>query len=469
MAELVEHDDGADTPREGDDREGDDRAPPPAQPLAKTKKKGKGKKKAPPAPTSEAQRREELQQLVARMRRSRVQDDAKERKAHKFWDTQPVPKLDEVIPSCEGINDVIEPNKEQSAIRQEPYAMPEGFAWSDLDVTDEGVLREIYTLLNENYVEDDDAMFRFDYSMGFLTWALTPPGYRKEFHLGVRAARGKKGLMAFITGVPAFCIVRGKRVKTVEINYLCVHKRLRTKRLAPVLIKEITRRVNLAGIFQAVYTAGVVLPKPVASCRYYHRSLKPKKLIEIGFSRLAPRMTMARTIKLYKLPEAPKTPGFRAMAAGDVKECTALLETYLSQFQLRPQLDEHEVAHWILPRAGVVDAFVVEDPTSGAITDLCSFYHLPSTVIGNDKHNTLKAAYSFYNVATSVPLTDLMRDALICARNVQLDVFNALNVMENDRFLKDLKFGIGDGHLQYYLYNWKCAEMSHEDVGLVLL
>ena len=85
--------------------------------------------------------------------------------------------------------------------------------------------------------------------------------------------------MAFITGVPAFCIVRGKRVKTVEINYLCVHKRLRTKRLAPVLIKEITRRVNLAGIFQAVYTAGVVLPKPVASCRYYHRSLEPKKLI----------------------------------------------------------------------------------------------------------------------------------------------------------------------------------------------
>ena len=34
-----------------------------------------------------------------------------------------------------------------------------------------------------------------------------------------------------------------------------------------------------------------------------------------------------------------------------------------------------------------------------------------------------------------------MRDALICARNVQMDVFNALNVMENDQFLKDLKFG----------------------------
>ena len=53
----------------------------------------------------------------------------------------------------------------------------------------------------------------------------------------------------------------------VEINFLCVHKKLRSKRVAPVLIREITRRVNCKGLFQAVYTAGVVLPRPVASCR----------------------------------------------------------------------------------------------------------------------------------------------------------------------------------------------------------
>ena len=31
-------------------------------------------------------------------------------------------------------------------------------------------LKELYTLLNENYVEDDDNMFRFDYSPDFLRW-----------------------------------------------------------------------------------------------------------------------------------------------------------------------------------------------------------------------------------------------------------------------------------------------------------
>jgi glycylpeptide N-tetradecanoyltransferase len=49
----------------------------------------------------------------------------------------------------------------------------------------------------------------------------------------------------------------------VEINFLCIHKLLREKRLAPVLIQEITRRVNLQNIFQAVFTAGSLMPRPL--------------------------------------------------------------------------------------------------------------------------------------------------------------------------------------------------------------
>lgn len=111
----------------------------------------------------------------------------------------------------------------------------------------------------------------------------------------------------------------------VEINFLCVHKKLRSKRVAPVLIREITRRVNLQNIFQAVYTAGVVLPKPIATCRYWHRSLNPKKLIEIKFSHLSRNMTMQRTLKFYKLPENPKVQGFRKLEIEDVSQTHKLL------------------------------------------------------------------------------------------------------------------------------------------------
>lgn len=99
----------------------------------------------------------------------------------------------------------------------------------------------------------------------------------------------------------------------VEINFLCVHKKLRSKRVAPVLIKEITRRVNVEGIFQAVYTAGVLLPKPIAICRYWHRSLNPKKLVDVQFSALHQRMTLQRMIRIYRLPEVGRGGGVEAV------------------------------------------------------------------------------------------------------------------------------------------------------------
>ena len=53
-------------------------------------------------------------------------------------------------------------------------------------------MKELYTLLHENYVEDGDNMFRFDYSMPFLRWALQPPGSRMEWMVGVRVAQTRK-------------------------------------------------------------------------------------------------------------------------------------------------------------------------------------------------------------------------------------------------------------------------------------
>lgn len=382
-------------------------------------------------------------------------------KQYQFWSTQPVPKMDEKIT----VSGPIEPDKSISEIRQEPYSLPSGFMWDTLVLDDPLVLKELYTLLTENYVEDDDAMFRFDYPPQFLKWALQPPGWRKEWHCGVRVCKSSK-LVGFISAVPAKLCLYDSVQTMVEINFLCVHKKLRSKRVAPVLIREITRRVNLTGIFQAVYTAGVVLPKPIGTCRYWHRSLNPKKLIEVKFSHLSRNMTMQRTLKLYKLPEQTKTPGFRKMVSSDVPKAKSLLLEYLKKFDLVPMFSEDEFRHWFLPQPGIIDSFVVE--TDGEITDIVSYYTLPSTVMHHAVHKSLKVAYSFYNVSSKTPWIDLMTDALISAKNAGFDVFNALDLMENKEFLEPLKFGIGDGNLQYYLFNWRCPSITPNKIGLVL-
>lgn len=404
-------------------------------------------------------------QMLDLIQRQRVCEESRRQveRPHPFWDTQPVPSIGSEFATGSGpIDEILTP----ADVRQEPYTLPDQFEWVAVNVDDDAEAHEVYMLLSENYVEDDDSMFRFDYSVGFLRWALKPPNYLRQWHLGVRVKTTGK-LVGFITGIPATIQVYERTIQMAEINFLCVHKKLRSKRLAPVLIKEITRRVNKENIWQAVYTAGVVLPRPISECRYYHRSLNPKKLIDVGFSHLGPRMTMARTIKLYKVPEVPQIPGMREMRESDVPRVTELITGYLKKFSLHPEFQADEVSHWVLPREGVIYAYVREH--NGEVTDVCSFYSLPSSILGNEKYNLLKAAYSYWNVATTVPLHELMLDALIYAKQKDFDVFNALNAMENDQFLKELKFGIGDGFLQYYLYNWKCPKIEPCGVGLVLL
>jgi glycylpeptide N-tetradecanoyltransferase len=51
----------------------------------------------------------------------------------------------------------------------------------------------------------------------------------------------------------------------------------------------------------------------------------------------------------------------------------------------------------------------------GQLTDMLSFYTLPSTIIGNPTYKTLKAAFMYYTVARETPLQQLMTDALILA------------------------------------------------------
>ena len=161
--------------------------------------------------------------------------------------------------------------------------IPAGFTWCNVNIENDDECHEVYDLLTQNYVEDDDNMFRFDYSIKFLQWALTPPGYKKDWIFGVRGGKKNK-LFGVISGIPVHLEINGKKLVLAEINFLCVHKQLRTKKLAPVLIKEVTRRVNLCNIWQAIYTAGIVIPTPVSAATYWHRSLNPKKLVDVGFS-----------------------------------------------------------------------------------------------------------------------------------------------------------------------------------------
>lgn len=237
-------------------------------------------------------------------------------------------------------------------------------------------------------------------------------------------------------------------------------------------------------------------------------------------------------------PRPARPPPLSAPRPPPALSCASFPASFPAQrFKYYQAFDEAEFSHWLLPREGVVYAYVVEAP-GGEVTDMVSFYNLPSTIIGNEKYpvtrrggatrgaarlprgwlaggragtrgglaagdltgaagsarrapltpararlprspaaprpahrplQTLLAAYSYYTVANKTPLDALLKDAMIEAVRNDFDVFNALDLQDNLSVLKDLKFGIGDGKLQYYAYNWKCPPIAAHEVGLILL
>lgn len=315
-------------------------------------------------------------------------DGAKAPEDYKFWNTQPVPKFKEpnLLQTTSGKDGelaegaILPAQVCKASVKPEPEKLVDGFEWCLIDLDDKDDLQEFYDLLYNHYVEDTDGSFRFNYSPQFLKWALQPPGWKKEWHIGVRTKTGDDGkrgkLVASITGIPVTLQVRGKTIKASEINFLAIHRKLRNKRLAPVLIKEVTRRCYQNDIFQALYTAGTLLPTPVSTCRYFHRSLDWEHLFNTGFSHMPAGSTALRQKYRYRLESHPQVKGLRPMKPADVPAVKDLLVRYSERFHLRQEFTEEEIAHWICSSTskGVVWSYVVEE--EGRITDFISYYQL---------------------------------------------------------------------------------------------
>lgn len=115
---------------------------------------------------------------------------------------------------------MIDPEK----VPKEPQQLLEGFEWVTMDLTDEKEvghdfadmvevwlmypkLEEVWELLNGHYVEDDEAMFRFNYSVSFLNWYIQPSRSSTEDPLTAPGHSrhqdgGKNGTLAFVPANP---------------------------------------------------------------------------------------------------------------------------------------------------------------------------------------------------------------------------------------------------------------------------
>lgn len=115
--------------------------------------------------TAEALGKMQLQDIMTGL--ASAGKNAKDMGAYKFWQTQPVPRFgDEDRAVDEG------PLRLQTVddVDGEPQPLVAGFDWVIVDLASDDEMKEVYELLNGHYVEDDEAMFRFNYSPAILRW-----------------------------------------------------------------------------------------------------------------------------------------------------------------------------------------------------------------------------------------------------------------------------------------------------------
>jgi glycylpeptide N-tetradecanoyltransferase len=373
---------------------------------------------------------------------------------HKFWKTQPI---DTNTKNADKEDKPIEIVKIED-VRKDPYSLPEGFEWSNINLSNDLDIKEFCDFLNENYLEEQN--LKFAYSIESIKWMLLIPDYFPELFIAVRLSTGKK-IVATICGIPMDIKVNENIMRQVEINFLCISKKLRTKRLAPVMIKEVTRRTNLRNIFQAVYTANLELPNILATSRYLLRFINVKKLVDIGFTNINNK-SMSMYEKLYKIKE-PEIK-MRPIENKDLDVCFDKLNKKLMNYNLTQIFDKKTFNHYFTNKENVIYTFVLE--TDNKITDMISFFIIDNEILNNTKYQNYKSAYMFYYFNESKELNVLMDYCLYYCKQNKIDVFNMLNTYDQESIVKKCKFLEGTGFLNYYLYNYQCKPFDVNKIAL---
>ena len=338
---------GTQEDEEGDEEEGEDEvdgeqgvhqagAEGASSTAAKKKKKPKKKKKkaategsaensvqqqAPP----KVNQVHDIQSLLNQLAMSNQQGSKPEGKKpedYKFWNTQPVPKFKEpdllqTTDDAQAEGPILPSKICRAAAKAEPEKLLDGFEWCLVDLDDDKELEELYDLLDNHYVEDTDGSFRFKYSKQFLSWALKPPGWRRDWHIGVRTGskEGKKGkLVAFIAGIPVTLKTGDQKFQATEINFLTIHRRLRGKRLAPVLDQRShAPMLPQRHLPSPLHRRHAPAPHPSRRVGTTTAASTGSTSTKRAFSHLPPNSSELRQKYKYKLEAQTSTKGLRPM------------------------------------------------------------------------------------------------------------------------------------------------------------
>lgn len=375
---------------------------------------------------------------------------------YQFWNTQPVPGLTETV--------YLEGEIRKLELESEITHIPSEFELKTVDMTVQSNLHDISLFLSRHYIEDTKGLFRPIFSEQFLSWYYLTPTYDPDFTIGIY----RNNIMCAFIGGTVIDMQFGKKiVKTVDVNFLCVHPKLRKKGLAVFLMKELARRSTMKNVSQGYFTTDVYLPKPFARVQTYCRAINLRILVETKFTKIIDGVRMQDAELSLKLPTDLPNTNFIPMKEEHVTQTYESLNKYFQKYKIHPVFSLEQFKHYFFNNE-IVTTYVVEK--NGKVVDMLSFYNLPSQVLNPTKeHKMLNVAYVYYYTSNEETPYKMLKNTLIVANQKHVDVVQATDMMENKDIMKDLLFEEGPNKLNLYTYNWKLRDCTTREIAKAIV
>jgi glycylpeptide N-tetradecanoyltransferase len=344
--------------------------------------------------------------------------------------------------------------------------LPSGYEWISFDPENNDDITTMTTFLNKHYQKFDK-----EYKPMYLRWLLTPPIYNQYKRLvnvdksmwciGVQSTTGV--LVGLITARPTIYRIDAKYIQTFTIDFLCTHKRLRGKRLSPVLIKEMYKRLSMYQYdLGSWFVTNTHLPfsSTVKTSQILFRPLTLEKLSKTLFAGLSQQQLTQLQYKYENIQPTEDLQLIRFANLEDVPIMMNIYEEYCQKYRLCQTMNREEFEHYFLPNNELIFTYVITN-VQGEIKDFVSL-HAFWTKRGE------KNAYVFYvSFINELLLEHFMRNVLFIMKSNGFDMIFANDVMGiSDVLSKKLDFKSLDEICNYYVFNYNTQTIEKNECGM---
>lgn len=304
--------------------------------------------------------------------------------------------------------------------------MPTGFNLKTLNLSH---IDEIYNLICNHYIEDDQSLITISYPKSFIYWylKLSPPGL-------IIGLCHKQKLLGLITAVVFNMVISELKTQVPYINFWCVQKKVRNSGLGRYLMVEMEQRLKEANMGPALLANTIPSDNSFSACRDFAIPINYEMLSSIGF--------LPENISLDKVVDNH----LHLMKKGDLEQVIPKLDKFSSKFHLRPNF-ALDGPHLLVPRKDIVYSFVKKD--NGVITDFISVYRANWCCVGSaeiaGKEQIISSAYISFYFHESMSLTELVTHLLDKLSSYHIDQLIVRQMADNStinitRFATHQKF-----------------------------